>query len=138
MLTGLAHVNLTVPAGTLDQAAEFYANTLGMTRVEVPALQQDLLAWFDITPNGQQIHIAFDTNPASNELESSRHACFKVESPEALLRLQTRIFEHFERGGKAAPRSADRPGTDSGAKGVEYPSRFFARDYAGNRLEFSL
>jgi hypothetical protein len=25
-----------------------------------------------------------------------------------------------------------------GAKGVEYPKRFFARDYAGNRLEFSL
>jgi hypothetical protein len=26
----------------------------------------------------------------------------------------------------------------AGAKGVEYPTRFFARDYAGNRLEFSL
>lgn len=26
----------------------------------------------------------------------------------------------------------------AGAQGVEYPSRFFARDYAGNRLEFSL
>jgi hypothetical protein len=26
----------------------------------------------------------------------------------------------------------------TGAKGVEYPQRFFARDYAGNRLEFSL
>jgi hypothetical protein len=25
-----------------------------------------------------------------------------------------------------------------GAKGVEYPKRYFARDYAGNRLEFSL
>ena len=25
-----------------------------------------------------------------------------------------------------------------GAKGVEYPTRFFARDYAGNRLEFSV
>lgn len=26
----------------------------------------------------------------------------------------------------------------TGAKGVEYPTRFFARDYAGNRLEFTL
>jgi hypothetical protein len=26
----------------------------------------------------------------------------------------------------------------TGAKGVEYPKRFFARDYANNRLEFSL
>jgi hypothetical protein len=25
-----------------------------------------------------------------------------------------------------------------GEKSVEYPKRFFARDYAGNRLEFSL
>lgn len=25
-----------------------------------------------------------------------------------------------------------------GSKGVEYPKRFFARDYAGNRLEFSV
>lgn len=25
-----------------------------------------------------------------------------------------------------------------GHQGVEYPKRFFARDYAGNRLEFSL
>lgn len=26
----------------------------------------------------------------------------------------------------------------TGAKGVEYAKRFFARDYANNRLEFSL
>lgn len=26
----------------------------------------------------------------------------------------------------------------TGDKGVEYPERFFARDYAGNRLEFSI
>jgi hypothetical protein len=26
----------------------------------------------------------------------------------------------------------------SGDQGIEYPKRFFARDYAGNRLEFSL
>lgn len=50
MLTGIAHVNLTVPAGTLDQAAEFYANTLGMTRVEVPVLQRDTLAWYHLSP----------------------------------------------------------------------------------------
>ena len=26
----------------------------------------------------------------------------------------------------------------TGDQGAEYPQRFFARDYAGNRLEFSL
>jgi len=34
---------------------------------------------------------------------------------------------------------ADKPGEEnSGAKGEEYSTRFFARDFAGNRLEFSL
>lgn len=46
MLTGIAHVNLTVPAGTLDQAEAFYGETLGMHRVPVPALQRESLAWF--------------------------------------------------------------------------------------------
>lgn len=46
MLSGIAHVNLTVPPGTLDQAADFYSTTLGMTRVAVPALQKDTLAWY--------------------------------------------------------------------------------------------
>jgi hypothetical protein len=27
---------------------------------------------------------------------------------------------------------------EKGDQGAEYPQRFFARDYAGNRLEFSL
>jgi catechol 2,3-dioxygenase-like lactoylglutathione lyase family enzyme len=133
MLTGIAHVNLTVPTDTLDEAEAFYSNTLGMQRVPVPVLQKDRLAWyvissypsargpvlriktyeknsrFDITPKGQQIHIAF--GPATEE--SSRHPCFQVESQEALLKLQRRVFEHFEAGGKGAPRAADKPGAEN-------------------------
>lgn len=158
MISGIAHINMTVPVDTLDQAEAFYAKTLGMTRVPVPALQRGTLAWyiislsnttslpehthrprFDITPNGQQVHISF--GPPTPH--SSRHPCFKIESPEALLKLQNRIWEHYssdEHGAAAGrPLEADEPGkADSGAKGVEYPRRFFARDYAGNRLEFSL
>ena len=48
MITGIAHVNLTVPPGTLDDADAFYGKTLGMHRVAVPTLQQDQLAWSDI------------------------------------------------------------------------------------------
>jgi catechol 2,3-dioxygenase-like lactoylglutathione lyase family enzyme len=40
MLTGIAHVNLTVPTDTLDEAEAFYSNTLGMQRVPVPVLQK--------------------------------------------------------------------------------------------------
>ncbi|KAG0647784.1 hypothetical protein D0Z07_6877 [Hyphodiscus hymeniophilus] len=135
MITGIAHVNLLVPRGTLSQATSFYGQTLGFTPVPVPVLQKETLAWFDITPHGQQVHVAF----GENELKSSRHPCFRVESPEALLELRRRVWEHYQRKDGASPREADEPGAeDSGAQGVEYPKRFFARDYAGNRLEFSL
>jgi 4-hydroxyphenylpyruvate dioxygenase-like putative hemolysin len=45
MITGIAHVNLLVPAGTLDQAEEFYSGVLGFTRIPVPQLQRGTLAW---------------------------------------------------------------------------------------------
>ncbi|KAJ9292769.1 hypothetical protein DTO271G3_8468 [Paecilomyces variotii] len=136
MITALAHVNLLVPPGTLDQANEFYAGTLGLISTPVPQLQKGTLAWFNILPDGsQQVHIAFGTN----EPNSSRHPCFRVGSLEALQQLQKRVWEHHVRGGSAAPLAVDKPGEkDSGAQGVEYPTRFFARDYAGNRLEFTL
>lgn len=67
---------------------------------------------FDITPNGQQVHVSF--GPPATE-KSSRHPCFKVESKEALRTLQTKIWTHFigeESCGR--PSEADQPGTDSG------------------------
>ena len=30
LIAGLAHVNLTIPRGTIDQAFDFYGNTLGL------------------------------------------------------------------------------------------------------------
>lgn len=70
------------------------------------------------------------------------------------------MYAHHEKGGDSAPLQADKPGDVNsgeqttnllvivlllirspqtlGAQGKEYPTRFFARDYAGNRLEFSL
>lgn len=45
MIVGIAHVNLTVPAGTLDEAEAFYSNTLGFKRSAVPKAQRETLAW---------------------------------------------------------------------------------------------
>ncbi|KAK5159573.1 hypothetical protein LTS14_002715 [Recurvomyces mirabilis] len=119
----------------MPHAKDFYTNTLGLTSRTVPAAQKDSLAWFDIGSSGQQVHIAH--GPEGEK--SSRHPCFRIESPEKLIELRQRIWEHYERGGEAAPREADKPGAvNSGSQGVEYPQRFFARDFAGNRLEFSL
>jgi len=106
MISGLAHVNLLVPRGTLDQATSFYGDTLGLKPRPVPQHQRGNLAWFDIGSSGQQVHIAFGTN----ETRSSRHPCFKLESPAALLELRQRIYDHHVKGGDSAPQEADRPG----------------------------
>ncbi|KAL4865782.1 hypothetical protein BDV12DRAFT_174092 [Aspergillus spectabilis] len=136
MIVGLAHINVLVPADALGQAEAFYGGTLGLTPAPVPHLQKGTILWFDIGTSGQQVHVA----PGINESKTSkRHPCFKLESQEKLLELQQRIWDHHVRGGDAAPLDADQPGAqNSGTQGVEYPSRFFARDFAGNRLEFSV
>lgn len=46
MITGIAHINLLVPAGTLDQAEAFYGKTLGLTPRLVPELQRGSLIWY--------------------------------------------------------------------------------------------
>lgn len=120
MITGLAHVNLTVPPSTLHQASAFYNNTLGLVQTAVPAAQQDTLAWFNIGDSGQQVHISCNSN--ANEPTASRHPCFRIGSVEKLVELQQRIWEHFERGGEGAPVEADRVGVSSG----EFCSPFYA------------
>ncbi|CAJ2505755.1 Uu.00g131490.m01.CDS01 [Anthostomella pinea] len=138
MIAGIHHVNLVVPRDTLPEAAAFYGETLGLTPRQVPSLQVGSLLWFDIGTSGQQVHIAFG-KPDDFAFDSSAHPCFRVGDGEKLLELRRRIYAHFEKGGAGAPKAADKPGgEDSGAKGVEYPQRFFVRDYAGNRLEFTL
>lgn len=150
----IQHINLSVPEGTLEQAEEFYGGVLGFAPDPVPALQRDSLRWFRVGDTGQQVHVSFDV-PGSGKTRC--HPCFALRSGEALAELQARIWEFYKKGGRAAPMAADEPGKEnSGAKvssdgqarasgeggadrqGVEYPSRFFCRDYAGNRLEFSV
>ena len=45
MITGISHINLIVPPGTLHLAESFYGETLGLQRVAVPPRQNHLLAW---------------------------------------------------------------------------------------------
>lgn len=46
MIASIAHVNLTVHPGTLDDATEFYSQTLGLTPSPVPELQRGTILWY--------------------------------------------------------------------------------------------
>lgn len=139
LITGLHHINITIPDGTLGLANSFYVETLGLTSRPVPAAQVHEIAWFDIGESGQQVHISLPKhNNDTIRADSSRHPCFRVGSLEALFELQKRIYGHWQRGGDDAPLEADAIGETSGPTTPEYPKRFFARDFAGNRLEFTV
>lgn len=45
MISGIHHVNILVPDGTLDQATEFYSDTLGLESAPVPELQKGTILW---------------------------------------------------------------------------------------------
>jgi hypothetical protein len=68
-----------------------------------------LFSRFDITPKGQQVHIAL----GPKEAESPRHPCFRLESEANLAKLQQKIWEHYQRGDASAPRMADKPGGEN-------------------------
>ena len=129
LITGLAHINILVPAETLPLARAFYGETLGLTPRDVPSHRKHDLAWFDIGTSGQQVHVAL--GPAKEAL-SSRHPCFKLGGPEELLELRRRVWEHFERKVEGGPMEADRPGAES--SGQYLPMHLIRRAHADTRL----
>ncbi|KAJ5915519.1 hypothetical protein N7466_011452 [Penicillium verhagenii] len=111
MIQGIAHVNITVHPGTLDDAQEFYSSTLGLSPAPVPELQRGTILWFDIGSSGQQIHV----NEGPTDPTHTRHPCFKLGSTEELETIKKGIHDHHVRGGPSAPMAADQPGAmDSG------------------------
>lgn len=78
----------------------------------------------------QQVHIALGPNL---DPQSSRHPCFRLGSPEALLELQRRIYDHYARGGASAPRAADKPGESSGE--YQFLEPLFFTNLLGNSLD---
>ena len=144
LISGLAHVNLLVPPQTLHLAEQFYAGTLGLTQTTVPPSKKAILAWFNIGSSGQQIHITsqhhLDEAQTKAQVESPRHPCFKISSEDKLDRLQDLVWQMYQKGEEGAPLHCDKQAENSSGQGGagDFPKRFFARDYAGNRLEFTL
>ncbi|KAK5070496.1 hypothetical protein LTR64_000167 [Lithohypha guttulata] len=144
LVIGWDHVNFLVQPHTLHLARAFYYGVLGLEPTPVPESKKAHLMWFNIGNSGQQLHVTSEHDFSQAQLkaqsESPRHPCFKVPSQEKLDILQRRLWELYEDGEEGAPMQCDRPGADNGGQGKEgdFPNRFFARDYAGNRLEFTL
>jgi catechol 2,3-dioxygenase-like lactoylglutathione lyase family enzyme len=73
MITGLSHINLLVPPGTLPLANTFYSETLGLRPRPVPAHRVHDLAWFEIGDSGQEVHIAPDYNGSNGSGSGETH-----------------------------------------------------------------
>ena len=112
-LKRIAHVNLAVT--DVDAARQFYAEVLGLTEIPRTEGQRRPGAWFQL--GAVELHLSLEPEPRN--AESKRHVAFEVRDLEALR-------DHLEEKGVRLEEG-------SPVVGVR---RFFARDPAGNRLEF--
>jgi catechol 2,3-dioxygenase-like lactoylglutathione lyase family enzyme len=111
---GLAHVQLTLPAGAEEDARAFYIELLRMEEVAKPAnLQGRGGCWFRVGPH--EIHMGIEEATA----ESRRHPAFLLEGI-------SELRQRLESAGIDVQDDEPLPGYH----------RFYARDPFGNRLEF--
>jgi catechol 2,3-dioxygenase-like lactoylglutathione lyase family enzyme len=113
-ITGIDHVQMSVPRALEAECLAFYRNVLGLCEIPKPEeLRARGGAWFQV--GTIQFHIGIDPEPFP---KSKRHVCFLV--PDLA----------------QARAAAVAKGTIIEEEGVaEGLHRFFVRDPAGNRIE---
>ncbi len=113
-MTSLQHVNVVVPPGGTEAVVPFYAEVLGLTRIDKPApLAGRGGAWFEVAP-GQQLHVS--------ERAGDRH-------PDAHFGLVVDDFAGvLDRLAAAGLEWTEQEDVFGGRRG-------FTRDPAGNRVE---
>lgn len=109
----VAHVNLSVD--DVEAARRFYGEVLGFEAAPRPADAGRAGCWFSL--GSCELHVSLE--PGADNAGSKRHVAFEVED---LAAVRARLSSH------GVPLEEARP-----IPGME---RFFARDPAGNRLEF--
>jgi catechol 2,3-dioxygenase-like lactoylglutathione lyase family enzyme len=115
-ITGIDHVQITVPRPLEAECLAFYRNVLGLEEIEKPAAQRGRGgAWFRL-PH-LQLHIGLD---AGISPPSRRHVGFRVNELDVA---RARAL--------AAGLVVEESEVDNGTR------RFFIRDPAGNRIELS-
>lgn len=112
-LRRLAHVNLSVD--DVEAARRFYGEVLGLTEIPRSEGQRRPGAWFQL--GALELHLSHEPDPRN--AESKRHVAFEVRDVDSLR-------EHLEEAGVRIEEGAPVIGV----------RRLFARDPAGNRLEF--
>ncbi|MEE4350627.1 MAG: VOC family protein [Pacificimonas sp.] len=112
-ITGIEHVQLTMPRGREANARAFYGNLLGMTEVEKPATLSGEGCWFEA--GEARVHLGVDT--AFRAATKAHPGLIAVGLPALAERLAEAGYN---------------PKWDSRLPGFD---RFFVKDPFGNRLE---
>ncbi|MEA2644228.1 MAG: hypothetical protein QOG08_1254 [Chloroflexota bacterium] len=113
---GLQHVSSPFPAGGQSALRAFYGELLGLRELPIPTTLREMdLVWF-AAGDGLELHFFHgETDPAA-----ARHFCLEVDD---LTETRQRLVD----GGHEP--SDDTP--------IPNRPRFFCRDPAGNRVEFT-
>jgi catechol 2,3-dioxygenase-like lactoylglutathione lyase family enzyme len=114
-ITGLHHIQITVPKGTEDQARAFYCGVLGLPEIEKPdSLKGRGGFWLQV--GDHQVHVG--TEDGFDRLTTKAHIAYQVDDVSAW---RKRLSEN----GIEPDDSIPIPGYD----------RFEFRDPFGNRVE---
>lgn len=115
-VTGVDHVQITIPLGSEDAARAFYLDFLGLTEVPKPETLVGRGGFWMQTGN-LPIHVG--TEPVWDRLQTKAHVAFAVEDVDTWRAA-------FDQAGYDVIESVAIPGRD----------RFESRDPFGNRIEF--
>jgi catechol 2,3-dioxygenase-like lactoylglutathione lyase family enzyme len=80
MITGLDHIQISIPAGRLPEALAFYVDALGFARVQKPAELSPSGAW--LTQGGVNLHLGEEENFAT---DGRAHPAFVVSDVQQLV-----------------------------------------------------
>jgi catechol 2,3-dioxygenase-like lactoylglutathione lyase family enzyme len=116
MISGIHHVQITIPKGSEDQARAFYCGVLGLPEIEKPeTLRGRGGFWLEIS--GQQVHIGIEDGIDRNH--SKAHIAYQVAELE---NWKAKLIAAGIEIGASVPISSFQ--------------RFEFRDPFGNRIEF--
>lgn len=95
MITGIHHVQITVPKGEEEAARTFYCGTLQLIEIEKPdALKSRGGFWLAV--GDRQVHVG--TEEGANRLATKAHVAYAVDDLEAWRESLTALGLHVEAG----------------------------------------